>query len=149
MVLGEYGFMVLVMLRGSIRLRTKTVQPPRSVPPRQPRTLEIEPNRGIYSYEESRCNSQCITYSQPPCNEADLVLGSRPVGKRMGDFYSCPGDLSGLCLFLRLFSLNYSAFGRMVSYLLAVFPWSRPSTFTLVCVLAMGMATLCCVSGLV
>jgi hypothetical protein len=70
-VLGEYGFMVLVALRGSIRFRTKKVQPPRSVPPHQPRNLGIKPNWGIYYYEESRCSSQCINYSQPPCGEAD------------------------------------------------------------------------------
>jgi hypothetical protein len=53
-VLGEYGFMVLVWLRGLREFRTKIAQLPQPFPPHLPRAAKIKPKtvRTLYEGEE-------------------------------------------------------------------------------------------------
>jgi hypothetical protein len=58
MVLGEYGFMVLVWLRGLRDLRTKIAQPPRPPWPPQPRDDKIDPKPLPTIHEGGKWESQ-------------------------------------------------------------------------------------------
>lgn len=82
MILGEYGFMVLVWLRGLREFRTKIAQPPRPSPPPQPRDSKIEPKPVPTIHEGGKWETQFQHKAPAHRNIRVLQYFLRRAGKR-------------------------------------------------------------------